>query len=522
MKKKRKKLVKGGTLKNSKDYFDVYGPDARAELELHTERHFKQGQSAISVRDATLLLQWAASPVGATMAPGWAFIKNKPLCRKVVVVVLGGLDAAAWQQHHAQRYPQLCALSPLGQRVTVKLPKYSKTQAMGSESLLEVPAVSERSAKRAKGGPADRLEEEAAAKPVEKLAPQALVLGAGELVENRYRRRTDLDAGNPELDGYVATPEADATHAGFGAVKMFAIDCEMCYTAEEGLELTRVTMLSQYGVKLVDMLILPTNPITDYNTQYSGITADMLAGVTSRIGDARAALFEHIHAESILVGHSLENDLRALKLVHESVIDTALCFPHPEPPYKYGLRKLAEMYLGRQIQGGGTTGGGGHDSAEDASAALQLVQLKLRKGMEFGQPSRDTNSLFAELSEHKRKSAFVHSAPRCKRRGSEPVDIIPADGIAEVLKSATPLLKREDAGHFVWAHLPHARSNEFRKQPVSSDEELGWMDEQDEAVGTLFKRCTKGTLLVVLAMEQRPSSNSDPRGEGTVLLAMAS
>ena len=60
MKKKRKKLEKGGVLSQADDYFDVYGPDARAELQLQTERHFKAGQTAISVKDAQLLLQWAS------------------------------------------------------------------------------------------------------------------------------------------------------------------------------------------------------------------------------------------------------------------------------------------------------------------------------------------------------------------------------------------------------------------------------------------------------------------------------
>lgn len=530
MKKKRKKAAKGGTLNQAADYFDVYGPDARAELQLQTERHFKAGQTAISVRDAQLLLQWAVSPVGATMQPGWAFIRNKPLCQKVVVLALGGLDAAGWRAHHA-RYPRLCALSPANQRVTIKLPKYSKTAAMGPESLLEVQVAA---ATASDGGGGKRARSGGADPPAGKLAPQVLVLSGGDLSENRYPRLSALEAGSAELGGYVATP----AHAGPGeaAVKMFAVDCEMCYT-EEGLELTRVTMLSQYGVKLVDMLVLPTNRITDYNTAYSGITAKMLEGVTARIDDARQALFEHIHAESILVGHSLENDLRALKLVHERVIDTALCFPHPEPPYKYGLRKLAEAYLGRQIQGGRQDGAEGHDSAEDASAALQLVQLKLRRGLDFGLPSRDTNSLFYELNGHGRKSSLVHCAPRCKKYGAEPVDTIPADTIAAVLRSTVPLLKRSTA-HFVWAHLPRpvgsssrggrgggrGNSDAAARQDGDDDDEeeatSKWMAEQDEAVSELAKQCPPSTLVVVLAMEQRPSSNSDPRGEGTVLVSM--
>lgn len=60
---------------------------------------------------------------------------------------------------------------------------------------------------------------------------------------------------------------------------------------------------------------------------------------------------------------------------HRRVIDTALLFP-ASGHYKYKLRHLAERYLQRTIQ----SGAGGHCSAEDALACLDLVHLKLRHG----------------------------------------------------------------------------------------------------------------------------------------------
>ena len=90
----------------------------------------------------------------------------------------------------------------------------------------------------------------------------------------------------------------------------------------------------------------------------------------------------------MLVGHSLENDLKALKIVHERVVDTSVLFPHPRGyPFRRGLRALAEEYLKISIQGGA-----GHDSAEDARAALLLVQEKARRGPLFGLPSTSSKN----------------------------------------------------------------------------------------------------------------------------------
>ena len=44
----------------------------------------------------------------------------------------------------------------------------------------------------------------------------------------------------------------------------------------------------------------------------------------------QARFLEHVAAETLLVGHALENDLRVLKVTHGRVLDTAIMFPHPK------------------------------------------------------------------------------------------------------------------------------------------------------------------------------------------------
>lgn len=158
---------------------------------------------------------------------------------------------------------------------------------------------------------------------------------------------------------------------------MVAIDCEMVDTSA-GHELARLSVVDANCETLADVLVKPPNPITDYLTEWSGITEELLAGVTTTLADAQDVLLRVIDADSILVGHSLENDLRAMKIAHDRVIDTSVCFPRRNGRGgKQALRALADRMLNLKIQ---TAGDEGHDSTEDAATAMRLALLRLRFG----------------------------------------------------------------------------------------------------------------------------------------------
>lgn len=70
----------------------------------------------------------------------------------------------------------------------------------------------------------------------------------------------------------------------------------------------------------------------------------------------------------------------ALKICHNLVIDTAVLYKHSRGgTYKIALRVLTRKFLEREIQGSGN----GHDSIEDAKAAMDLAFLKIKNGKKF-------------------------------------------------------------------------------------------------------------------------------------------
>lgn len=80
----------------------------------------------------------------------------------------------------------------------------------------------------------------------------------------------------------------------------------------------------------------------------------MLAHETRTLRDVQAVLLSMFHAKTILIGHSLESDLKTLKLIHDVVVDTSVLFPHKMgPPKKRALKTLCIENLKRIIQESG-------------------------------------------------------------------------------------------------------------------------------------------------------------------------
>ena len=94
----------------------------------------------------------------------------------------------------------------------------------------------------------------------------------------------------------------------------------------------------------------------------------------TRLQDVQAQLLYKLDAKDVLIGHSLESDLRAVKMLHSRVVDTSVVFPHKMgPPFKRALRTIAAEEIQRIIQ----QDVDGHDSKEDALACLDIMKVKV-------------------------------------------------------------------------------------------------------------------------------------------------
>jgi RNA exonuclease 1 len=114
------------------------------------------------------------------------------------------------------------------------------------------------------------------------------------------------------LTGFVRTTgKAQPPDGNYG---VYALDCEMCYTTEGG-EALRVTVISSECKTVYETLIKPINPVLDYNTRFSGLTEYDLRYINTTMKDVQTTLLNMFSDKSIVIGHSLDGDLRALRVI---------------------------------------------------------------------------------------------------------------------------------------------------------------------------------------------------------------
>ncbi|XP_040001312.1 RNA exonuclease 5-like isoform X2 [Xiphias gladius] len=324
-------------------------------------------QQPITLNELTELLHYAAlGKAGGIRQPSWCRLRHQRKVKGVNVVVVEGLT----QSHFYKHYLTLPHLrTKYNSRLTFTASSDNVVSGIFSSEVptSDAPSLSQIHTENSE------LHKALTHHPViTKFGTRRRGLTAYVLTQEEMIKRHYPVKGMPGFEEFVCTDCVDCVT---DSSPLYGLDCEMCLT-EKGNELARVSLVDSDGNCVLDELVKPQNRILNYLTKFSGITAAMLRPITTTLRDVQAKLRALLPRDAVLVGHSLNNDLVALKLIHQHVIDTSLLYRR-EFGQRFKLKVLAETVLKRQIQ---TEEKKGHNPIEDAVAALGLAQYFIKTG----------------------------------------------------------------------------------------------------------------------------------------------
>ncbi|MEQ2177382.1 hypothetical protein GOODEAATRI_002962 [Goodea atripinnis] len=136
---------------------------------------------------------------------------------------------------------------------------------------------------------------------------------------------------------------------------------------QNGLELSRVTVINSNLQVIYDTFVRPDNEVIDYNTRFSGISEEDVKGNHTSLREVQETLLSFISADTILVGHGLETDLCLLKVTVANLFFLEIS--------KEGII----LNFGILVQLSGTCVVCGHDTGEDAAACMELMLWKMKE-----------------------------------------------------------------------------------------------------------------------------------------------
>ncbi|AED90886.1 small RNA degrading nuclease 2 [Arabidopsis thaliana] len=235
-----------------------------------------------------------------------------------------------------------------------------------------------------------------------------------ETAEQRLVRMT-LTHDEYPLDYLFPSNAEDWVRTGLGKkkmeptkIEMIAIDCEMVLCEDGSEAVVRVAAVDRDLKVILDEFVKPNQPVVDYRTFITGLTAQDLEKATISVVDIQEKLLMFISEDTILVGQSLNHDLKVLKVDHARVIDTSLVFKYnydgtrrPLRLKRPSLNYLCKCILGYEVQKEGVP----HNCVHDAEAAMKLVLAILDNGAETSVP------LSKEMLEAEKSKLYLHRIP---------------------------------------------------------------------------------------------------------------
>lgn len=223
----------------------------------------------------------------------------------------------------------------------------------------------------------------------------------------------------------------------------------------------------------------------------------MLLPVTTTLEDVQKLITQQLNEDTIVVGHSIVNDINVLKVSHPFIIDTVVTFPHPSgPPYKARLKWLAKRWLSKEIQ----VATSGHDPAEDALTCLELVQRKLEAGLKFGLFKQSQESIISFLGSRKpsktctilRMSSAQHFDEEIDKSEAEKYQF--ATNVDEMVDKAASLLNSRD---LVITRFRDMEEVYYEENDGNDDKKKKLFEEFKGKIKRLYEQLPGNTCLIV-------------------------
>ncbi|QSZ34646.1 hypothetical protein DSL72_007500 [Monilinia vaccinii-corymbosi] len=157
------------------------------------------------------------------------------------------------------------------------------------------------------------------------------------------------------------------------------LDCEMAGVVGGGPGEPILLCVADYatGAVILNRYIYPRKTINAMRSSVHGISKKTLSDALAQ-GEvldgwqgARSELWKYIDADTILVGHALENDLDALRIIHHRVVDSAILSRKEVGGGRFwGLQALCSELVNLDIR---KNKHGIHDCLEDVLATREVV-----------------------------------------------------------------------------------------------------------------------------------------------------
>lgn len=189
-----------------------------------------------------------------------------------------------------------------------------------------------------------------------------------------------------------------------------AIDCEMCESqdplsgAKNAKALCRLSVVNAEKPEevLLDTLVKPVWPVTDYRTRINGITKEHLENVEFTLRHAQAFMLTLCSEETVIVGHAVHNDLVALNMEHDVVSDSSFLFRAKDNPTATpSLKDTVKTMLKKEMPDT-------HDSVNDARKALECVLHWVQNDGNVELVERSVK----QRPESKGHQLFIHRIPK--------------------------------------------------------------------------------------------------------------